>query len=66
MLNLKSLIEEIADKRLQINLKVDKQSVITLMTTGIGNRHSKHTDALFFYSQENSVWGYYCDFLYLK
>lgn len=52
LLYLKSLLEELLNETIEIELKVDNQSAIALMKNGIVNKRSKHIDVKFHFVHE--------------
>lgn len=57
LLYLKSLLEELIQTKVTVNLNVDNQSAIKLIENGVVNRRSKHIDVRYKFIHENVVKG---------
>lgn len=64
LIYLKTLIEELSDEKISIELNIDNQSAMMLMTNGDMNKRSKHTDVKYRFVHElvtlNTVKLKYC------
>lgn len=57
VLYLKSLIQELTQKPVRVNLNIDNQSAITLIKSGVVNRRSKHIDVRYHFIHERVLSG---------